>query len=232
VTADPEFPPYAWYDGKQLRGASVDVVTSVLDSMHLPYELRYVGPFVRVLRSARFGEVDIVTELKRNPEREQFLVFSESPIFSNPSSVFVRSDVSRTVNSREALVGLRGGVTHGTKFGDGMDEYIDAHLSVEVAPGIKENFAKLAAGRIDYFLSPHYPALSYLIASGRADQFQALKPFVAQAMNYVGWSRKSACLARLDEFNAGLRRYLASINSMRLVEASYDLWQHSPQMVR
>ena len=69
VTADPEYPPYAWYDGETLRGASVDVVLAVLQAIKLPYELRYVGPFVRVLQNARVGDVDIVTELKRNAEQ-------------------------------------------------------------------------------------------------------------------------------------------------------------------
>lgn len=232
VSADPEFPPYAWYDGKTLRGASVEVVMKVLDAMKLPYELRYVGPFVRLLARARDGEVDIITELKRNAEREAFLAYAETSIFSNPSSVFVRQDSSLQQVRREDLIGQRGGVTHGTRFGDGLDEYIVERLTVETAPGIKENFAKLERGRIDYFVSPHYPALSYLFSSGGEAQFRALKPPVAEALNYVGWSRRSPCLGRLAEFDQHLQRYLKGLDSPRLLDQQHVLWQRHPVMLR
>ncbi len=236
VSADPEFPPFAWYDGKSLRGASVDVVLAVLQAIKLPYEVRYVGPFVRVLQSAKLGEVDIVTELKRNPQREQFLSFTETSIFSNPTSVFVLASVPPQLAAssvhREALRGLRGGVTRGTRFGDGLDEYIEASLSVEEATGIRENFLKLEAHRIDYFISPYYPALSQLISTGEEARFVALKPFVAEALNYVGWSRRSPCLSRLEDFDAMLKRYLAGLNSTRLVNEYHAAWRRSPVMIR
>jgi polar amino acid transport system substrate-binding protein len=232
VTADPEYPPYAWYDGQTLRGASVDVVLAVLQAIKLPYELRYVGPFVRALQNARIGEVDIITELKRNAEREEYLAYADTPIFSNPSSVFVRAGQNLKFTKREDLRGLRGGATHGTRFGAGLDEYIEANLNVEMGPGIKENFLKLDAGRIDYFISPHYPALSHLITSGNEGKFVALKPYVAEALNYVGWSRRSACLGRLQEFDAMLKRYLATLNTGRLVDDNQDAWRRNPVMKR
>src|SRR5262249_6962615 len=144
-----------WYDGQTLRGASVDVVLAVLQAIKLPYELRYVGPFVRVLQTARVGDVDIITELKRTPERELYVAYTDTAIFSNPSSVFVRAGQKFRFSNREDLVGLRGGATHGTRFGDGLDEFIESRLTVETGPGIKENFLKLDIGRIDYFVSPH-----------------------------------------------------------------------------
>ncbi|HEY1092222.1 MAG TPA: transporter substrate-binding domain-containing protein [Burkholderiaceae bacterium] len=232
VTADPEFPPFAWYDGKSLRGASVDVVLAVLDAIKLPYELRYVGPFPRVLLRAEEGDVDIITELKRTPERMAYLAYAETPIFTNPSAVYVRAEREMAVRTREDLRGLVGGVTRGTRFGDGLDEYIEASLQVQVASGIKENFAKLEARRIDYFLSPYYPAQLHLLAAGEEAKFRALKPFVAEALNYVGWSRRSACLGRLAEFDAMLKRYLQASGRERLVNEGNIAWRRSPVMVR
>ena len=232
VTADPEYPPYAWYDGQTLRGASVDVVLAVLQAIKLPYELRYVGPFVRVLQTVRVGDVDIITELKRNAEREEYLAYADTPIFTNPSSVFVRAGQNLKFTKREDLRDLRGGVTHGTRFGDGLDEFIEAQLNVEAGPGIKENFLKLHAGRIDYFISPHYPALAHLVSSGNEAHYRVLRPFVAEARNYVGWSRRSACLARLPEFDAMLKRYLAAMNTGRLLDENHEAWLRNPVMKR
>ncbi|MBV8380431.1 MAG: transporter substrate-binding domain-containing protein [Paucibacter sp.] len=236
VSADPEFPPYAWYDGKTLRGASVDVVLTVLRTMQLPYELRYAGPFVRLLRSAEQGDVDIITELKRTPEREAFLAFSDTSIFANPTSVFVRAGPEgpaiKDFHGRESLRHLRGGVTRGTRFGDGLDDFIQASLKVEEGPGIRENFLKLQAGRIDYFLSPHYPAMDFLVTSGQETNFMVLKPFVAMAPVFVGWSRRSPCLPYMVEFDARLRRYVAAMDASRVIESSFADWRRAPVMVR
>jgi len=233
VSADPEFPPYAWFDGKTLRGASVDVVLTVLQSMKLPYELRYAGPFARLLKFAETGEVDIITELKRNAEREAYLAFSDTAIFNNPASVFVRNgEAIPGFKGREALRKLHGGVTRATRFGDGLDEFIHDSLSVEEGPGIQENFLKLKAKRIDYFISPHYPAMTHLITTGQESQFIALKPFVAVAPVYVGWSRKSACLSRLAEFDARLKHYIASMDSPKTLQSSFADWRKDPIMVR
>ena len=233
VSADPEFPPYAWYDGKTLRGASVDVVLTVLQAMKLPYELRYAGPFARLLRFAETGEVDIIAELKRNAEREAYLDFSETAIFSNPTSVFVRNgDVIHGFKGREGLRKLHGGVTRASRFGEGLDEYIRESLDVEEGPGIQENFLKLKARRIDYFISPHYPAMTHLITTGQEHQFTVLKPFVAVAPVFVGWSKKSACIGRLAEFDSRLKHYIATMDSPKMIQSSFADWRKDPVMVR
>jgi len=233
VSADPEFPPFAWYDGQTLRGASVDVVLTVLRAINLPYELRYAGPFLRLLHNAELGEVDIITELKRTPDREVYLAYAETPIFANPTSVFVRAgEPIRGFVGRESLRGLKGGVTRGTRFGGDLDEYLAAQLNVEVGPGIRENFSKLEARRFDYFVSPHYPAMTYLVTSGLENRFEVLKPYVAEANAYVGWSRKSPCLDRLQVFDAALERYLAGINASLIINSSFADWRRAPVMVR
>ncbi|MDB5800763.1 MAG: amino acid-binding protein [Rhodocyclales bacterium] len=232
VSADPEFPPFAWYDGKQLHGASVNVVTEVLDAMRLPYEVRYVGPFLRLLQSAEFGTVDIIAELKDTPGRREFLQFVPTPIFPNPTSVFVKSTSGLRYRSREDLKGHSGGVTHGTRFGGGFDEYLSAELSIESAPGIKENFGKLAAERIEYFVSPYYPAMSYLAPAGKEAEFVALKPNVAQVDNFVGWSKKSLCLSRLAEFDAVLAKRVRSGVTQQRIDEAMKAWRRAPTMSR
>jgi polar amino acid transport system substrate-binding protein len=44
--------------------------------------------------------------------------------------------------------------------------------------------------------------------------------------------RRSACLGRLEEFNAMLKRYLAATNAPRLVNEHQDAWRRSPVMMR
>ena len=56
VSADPDYPPLHWYDGKELRGPSVELAARILSDLQIPYEVRYVGPWKRVLATASAGK--------------------------------------------------------------------------------------------------------------------------------------------------------------------------------
>ncbi|MBV8659814.1 MAG: transporter substrate-binding domain-containing protein [Burkholderiales bacterium] len=232
VTADPEYPPFAWYDGARFHGASLDIVTSALHRIGLPYQVRYVGPFPRVLREAQAGTVDIVSELKRTPERDAYLRFTDTTLFRNPSSVFVRRTSAIKYTKWEDLKPLRGGMTNGTRFGGGFDEYLAANLHAEVAFGIRDNFAKLDAGRIDYFVSPYFPAMSYLESVGETAAFVPLQPYVATVDNFVGWSKRSPCIERLPEFDAAVAAMVKDGSTERALKANIEAWRRAPVMTQ
>ncbi len=220
LAGDPEYPPFSWYDGHAMRGAAIEIVQKALERAGIPYEVRYVGPFNRVLLSAKNGSVDVVAELKDRPERREYLVFSKTAIYSNPVAVFVRSDRKIVYREWKDLVGLHGGVTLGNKFGGGFDDYLERSLAVESANGIATNFTKLELGRIDYFVNSYYPALSYLESEHKITQFKALHPFVTESSNFVGWSKSSPCLARLEEFDHALAAMLKSGEIKRILESN------------
>jgi polar amino acid transport system substrate-binding protein len=228
VTADPAFPPFAWFDGQRLQGASVDVVRLALDRIHLPYTIRYVGPFLRVLQSARLGTVDIVTELKQSPDRDAYLNYVPTPIFSNPTAVFVRAGTVRHFSGRDDLMGQKVGVTLGTRFGPDLDDFIATRLNPDAATSIPDNFRMLAAKRVDYFISPYYPAISYLASEKQEDRFDVLNPFVATVNNYVGWSKKSPCLARLPAFNAALAQIVSTGVVRQKISKNTAIWRDAP----
>lgn len=204
VTADPNYPPLHWLDGDALRGASIDVVTTVLNRLHLPYEIRYVGPFARVLRAAEAGEVDIVTTLKITPEREKYLAFVPTPAFLNPISIFVLRDAAFTYREWRDLVGKHGGITRGNKFGGGFDEFMASHLDVEEADDLNLNFKKLQARRIDYFITGLHAGLAYLEQTGMTNEFVVLDKPVSTTSNYVAFSKASACVRYVSAFDAQL----------------------------
>src|SRR5438105_2974975 len=75
LSADPDYPPLHWYDGKAWYGPSIELATRILDDLQIPYEVRYVGPWKRVLANATVGKIDLVATLKIQPERERYLDF-------------------------------------------------------------------------------------------------------------------------------------------------------------
>jgi len=225
VSGDPDYRPFSWYDGKTMQGASIEITSKVLDRIKLPYEVRYVGPFARVLLSAKFGDVDIIAELKNKPEREQYLTFSSTAIFTNPIAVFTLKGKEFPYRVWHDLAGKRGGITNGNQFGGGFDEYLAADLNVETATDIKVNFDKLAHNRIDYFVTAYYPGMTYLIEERRLDEFSALQPYVTESANYVGWSKASPCLDRLHDFEAALSDMTRSGETARIVKSYLELWK-------
>jgi polar amino acid transport system substrate-binding protein len=222
VTGDPDYPPFSWYENGKFYGSAIEIVTAALKRIGLPYEVRYVGPFLRALNEARAGSVDIIAELKDNADRRAYLAFSKVPIFANPVAVFTRADRKLPFKEWGDLTGLRGGVTLGNKFGGGFDEYLAAQLTVETADRIKQNFDKLAYARIDYFVNSYYPALTYLVRANREAEFTALQPFVTASDNFVGWSRASACVGRLEQFDAALTAMVRSGEVRRIQDENFE----------
>ncbi len=220
ISGDPAYPPYSWHEGGEMRGSAISIVKLALERMHIPYEVRYVGPFLRMLVEAQLGHVDIIAELKNLPERQEYLTYSAVPIFSNPVAVFVRADSKLSYKKWEDLAEHRGGMTLGNKFGGGFDEFAARNLRTEVAGSIEQNFGKLGFGRVNYFVNSYYPAQTFLIAQNRESEFKALQPFITDSANFVGWSKRSACVGRLAEFDTVLAAMAKSGEVKRIIDAS------------
>ena len=218
VSGDPDYPPFSWYDGRAMHGSAVEIAQKALEHAGIPYEVRYAGPFNRVLQSAKSGTVDLIAELKDRPERRDFIVYSKVAIFSNPVAVFVRSDRKIEYRDWKDLAGLHGGITLGNKFGGGFDDFLERALTVESANSIATNFTKLKLGRIDYFVNSYYPALNYLEQEHKRGQFKVLHPFVTASSNFAGWAKASPCLGRRDEFDRVVAGMVRSGEVKRILE--------------
>ncbi|NVO05460.1 MAG: transporter substrate-binding domain-containing protein [Rhodoferax sp.] len=231
MTADPAYPPLHWFDGKALQGASIEIAKRVLDDLKIPYEVRFVGPLPRVLMKAERGEVDLVATLKKTPDREKFLSYPKTAALSNPVAVFAARKRPFPFRDRRDLVGLRGGITNGNLFGDGLDEYLREHLRFEEANSPENNFDKLNLGRIDYFLTGYYAGMAFLSKRGEEDKFEALTPYVAATQNYLTLARNGHCADQLDLIDAQLALLKKNGVIDGLIRQSILLWKARPTMV-
>lgn len=221
ISADSDYAPLHWYDGKRLTGASIEIATRALTALKIPYEVRYVGPFHRVLKEAESGAVSMVASLKNTPERQQYLAFTAVPLFRNPIAIFVARDKAFAYAGWKDLVGKRGAITLGNQFGGGFDEFMRDHLSIETAQKVYMNFTKLDSGRIDYLITGYYSGMIYLNQSGQADRFVALRPFVSETDNYIAMSKASPCVKYLPRLNAQLE-LMQKRGELRAVLQSFE----------
>ena len=232
IGAGPDYPPLHWYDGSTLRGASLALATRILSDMHVPYELRYVGPFPRLMANVQAGRIDVVTTLKRTPERAVLLNFTSVPAFANPISVFVPRGRRFAYAGWQDLQGRVGGMALGTRFGEPFDSYLREHLRVESSNSLESNFKKLAVGRIDYLITGYYNGVAYMEAQHLEQQFVALTPPLNETQNYIGFYRNSACMRHFKEFDRRLAALVKAGEPDRMVQAALQQWRAAPYTVR
>jgi polar amino acid transport system substrate-binding protein len=227
IGADPAYPPLHWYDGHQMQGASVDIARRVLDELHIPYEVRYLGPFTRIMKLAERGELDMVATLKKTPEREQFLLFPKTPALSNPVAVFQARDRAFSFQSRQDLIGHRGGITRGNRFGADVDDFAKASLDIEEADTPESNFNKLKFGRIDYFLTGYFVGMAYLLKRGDEAGFVVPSAYLTDTPNYLALTLKGTCADKLDAIDAKLAQLKKSGVLDEIVKANLVRWKSS-----
>jgi len=191
-STNPQYPPYDWGVGNNsFNGAGIELLKMVMPP-NLPLKA-VVYPWKRSMALAAEGEIDLLVNLRINPDRSKYLNFTTHRAFPNPIVVFVRKDKSFTFDSWDVLKGLRGGISSGDTFGGGFDEYWHKELTIEEAPTMLENYKKLDSGRIDYFVTSRYVGEAQLVANPMKHKIIALNPAVSNMDIHFGFSKRSAC---------------------------------------
>lgn len=226
-SANPDYPPYHWADGDRIVGASVALTGRILDELGVSWEARFVGPWPRVLKSAEYGEIDLVVSLKPTPEREAYLDFTRAPAFPNPMAVFVARARPLKFEVPEDLVGKRGGRSSGDRFGDSFDRFAEKRLTIEDADSLAVNFNKLLANRIDYVVTGLYTGRAHLLGAGQADRIVPLPRPVNEGFIHHGFVRRSPCAALRAAVDTALAAAQRSGLAARLLEEALQQWQRS-----
>lgn len=228
VSADPAYPPMHWYDGETLQGASIEIAKRVLEDLKIPYELRYAGPFPRIVALAERGEIDMIATLKKTPEREAFLLYPKTTALSNPVAVFGLREHPFEFKDRNDLIGLRGGITRGNLFGNGLDEFIKEKLTVEESNNPEGNLNKLALGRMDYFLTGYYTGMALLLKRGDEERFVVKTPFLVDTPNYLVLTKRGKCADKLEQIDARLAALKKNGTLDELIRKSFQRWKANP----
>lgn len=223
-SAHPEYPPFHWREGDAVVGASIEITRRIFAEMGIAAEAPFVGPWPRVLKAAEHGEIDLVAALKDTPERRQYMEFTSSPFFDNPMAVFVPAGARWMFKGWEDLIGRRGGVNAGDKYGSGFDEFLAEKLTVEPSDTLESNFSKLVAGRIDYFITGLFTGRAYLAAAGLADRIRPMPVPVTSGYIHHGFSTLSPCRPLIDRFNKRLAEMRADGTTAAVVEANIQAW--------
>ncbi|HWR03235.1 MAG TPA: ABC transporter substrate-binding protein [Humidesulfovibrio sp.] len=202
--ANPNYPPYHW----KVSETAYDGASKELLELVVPPGVTLkptVLPWKRALEWARLGKVDLLLSLRITPERSEYLKFTTHRAFPNPIVVFVRADRTFPLKSWADLKGKKGGISLGDTFGNGFDEYLRRELTIEEAPTMENNFVKLEAGRIDYFVTSQYVGKSYAALNIQRGEFISLTPAISDMDIHFGFSRASPCAALAEQVSRRLK---------------------------
>ncbi|WP_421865715.1 substrate-binding periplasmic protein [Motiliproteus sp.] len=227
ATAHPDYPPYHWFDGQQMRGASIEINRLIFAELGIPFSVSYTGPWKRVLHAARQGQVDLVMALKKTPARQEFLDFTEAPILPNPFAVFVERSRPFEFNNWDDLKDKMGGKNAGDRYGHKFDQFAHQQLTLEEADTPQINFKKLVAGRIDYFIHSRYSGASYLHIHPEGEKVRALANNINEGYIHSGFSRQSPCRDLLPYLDRRYRELLEDGRALQLLEENLASWQRS-----
>lgn len=227
---NPQYPPYDWSsNGEEYDGAAVELLSLVIPP---GYRLKPVMvPWKRAQEMAKIGEIDLLVNIRITPERATWLEFSTHPTFPNPIAVFMRADRAIPFKSWDELQSLEGGLALGDTYGNGFDEYLEAHLNTHRVGTMVVNFKKLEAGRIDYFVSGENMGKAWLKVAGLSTKIVALSPPVSNDSIHLGFSKKSPFLHLLPLIDARLARLEADGTSLRLLKKYLDRFTDGSSMV-
>lgn len=226
ATAHPDYPPYHWQDGENIIGASVDLNAKIFAELGIPFKVRYLGPWKRVLNRAQLGKVDMVLGLKKTSERETYLKFSNSPVFPNPFTIFTLKEQQFEFNNWEDLKHHRGGKNAGDRYGDAFDTFSNEHLSIEDAYSTLSNLNKLQAGRIEYVIHGRYVGRAHFTKLPGGDQVIASEININEGFIHSAFTKDSPCAIFLPYISERYREMLESGEAEQLLEQNQKRWHH------
>lgn len=229
ISADPAYPPLHWHDGKNFHGASIDIATRIMKDLGIPYEVRYLGPWKRVLSAAQSGSIDLIATLKNTPERTSFLLFSDL-VLVNPVAAFVRKGRIVPYNKWDDLIPYYGGIARGNRFGRPFDDFMDTHLAINETDNLEIAFKMLQANRFDYVITGYHSGMAYLASGKLDDKLMPLTPYLIETANLLGFVASSPCAVYLPAVNKQLQKLQKEGYIERALLQAREEWRLAPNL--
>lgn len=197
-------------------GIDMEILQRLADANGLQLLVK-AAPLARCLEMIKSGDADIITNLLRTREREQFIRYLEVPYQTHSTKVFYqRAGDPRSVENYEQLYGLDIGVKRGARYGARFDE--DDKLHKQPVASHILNFKKLAVGRLDLVISTESEG-DYLIKDyGWQGQFKkAALRFDLPTNVYIGLSKRSSLLTLASAFESQLQQLIRDGEIERII---------------
>ncbi|RED51320.1 substrate-binding periplasmic protein [Aestuariispira insulae] len=158
ISGNPEFAPWSWQDGGELRGASIRIAEQVAEANGVKLNVRFTGPLKRNIALLRGGELDLLVALPKTSKRETFIRFTE--FYAVDEVVLVkRWDAALSYVNWDDMRNLTIATTRGNSWGEFLDAFLEKEATVYQVPGLDNVMRMVLVGRADFGLHRYYSVL-------------------------------------------------------------------------
>lgn len=216
------FPRFHEFHGKNGPvGASVDLMQELAKRVGFRLEYSPQIPLARCFRLIENGDMDIITNLNKTPEREaMMLMFPYSQ--SIPEAIYQRGDDNRSITQVSQLNHFSVATIRNYTYHPLVMNLILNHASKNLmqVDSIANGFEALAKGRVDALIVPRYSSLDYLQNTQRLHQKFKRAPLVLETNPpryvYIGLSKRSRHPELAEPINNTLQQMMADGTVKRL----------------
>lgn len=195
ISANTNNPPISFEQNNILRGIGFDLLERLLSDNNTPTLRTTPLPWKRALLRSKNGSIDVLIGVRKTPEREQYLDFIEPAFTTTAHTAFFKKGESFVIKSREDLQAYEGGSTFGSVLDNDFAAAMSKEFKLQEVSSVEQNFLKLMAGRIDYFIAPLLPTIHIIQAlhPQKIKQLTFLNEPVSITKEYIAISKNSEC---------------------------------------
>ena len=224
----PFYPPVSWSSEDRLQGLAPTVTRELFGELGYQVEFSADSNWKRCLLEVKQGKADIVVAAYRIASREQYLSYSNEHIIADTVTLFVNRHKPLKFQQLEDLQDKTVGLLLGDSFGDEFDRFVNLNSHIEYVSQGRQNFEKLALGRIDYM--PLGQLSGYLQSRKFAfgEQIISLPQVITTEYYYLAVGRHSDLQQHLPFINRRLREMRRDGTLNRWTEQFSQQYLNSP----
>lgn len=202
IIVSSNWPPYEFEQNMEIKGIGVDIAEEAFKRMGYK-TTKKILPFSRAIEMLEKGEIDMITDVKNTVERQKIGIFSNEPILTTYTSLFVKgdSDIKFTGNIydlRGYKIGIVRDYTYGSKFDSAVENDL---LNIEKADNYQQNIDKILDNRLDILIENRLVVLNALKISENEGEIKELNPTLSETPVYAWFTKKKNLETMINEFD-------------------------------
>ncbi len=191
VRGDGEYPPNEFTENSKVIGVHVDLIQAVLKKLNWTYKYESY-PWSRAQLMAEKGDVDAISYISPNPERNKYLWFENSLLSQsnfyfwilakNKDKIFYDGDINKFAQSISSL-----GLIKGFYY---QDIITKSSFNLEYSNNENNTLQKMLKERMPVYFGEYYTFDILLKKEKMRKYFMHLKPSIYVSKNYIAFSKK------------------------------------------
>ena len=168
-----------------------EITETLFKKLGVAVDFTYIGPWKRCQKNIEMGNVDIAPCLFKNPSRQQYSRFTETPMFYGKQVVFVKKGKEFSFSTWADLKGKTAVKFIGSSFGKEFDRFLADNVNVTNVSSNQQMFRMVEYDRGDFVPHGFRSGAAILKALALEKNFSVLTPPIFEAPLYFVVSKES-----------------------------------------